>query len=59
MPPFDNLNNSPHEGLNVYRVDCLLISKKLEFGVGKSTSVQIRYENYIKPHINIILKSGA
>ena len=59
IPPFGNLINTNYNGLQIGRVDCVFISKSLEFGVGKGTSVQLRYKNYIKPFINVMLKNGA
>jgi hypothetical protein len=46
-------------GLTPDRIDCVLVSKNLEEGVGYGTNSQIRYDNYIKPYIRYLKSIGA
>lgn len=59
IPPFASLNNSEYKGLNPQRVDCLFLSKDLSFGEGGSTNQQIRYQYYLKPYQEDLIKKGA
>lgn len=61
IPPFGNLNDNKdsYGGLNLDRVDCVFVSTSLETAVGGGTNSQLRYENYIKPYTDLLIKNGA
>jgi len=59
IPPFGNLNDSEYKGLKPDRIDCLLISNNLATNTGAATNHQLRYENYINPYAEQLIKMGA
>jgi hypothetical protein len=61
IPPFSSLNKSEYNGLRVERINCLLISKTLQHpsNKGGATNYGIRYQNYIQPYVDELLRMGA
>lgn len=59
LPPFGSFNNSDYKDLNPQKVDCLFLSKDLSYGEGGSTNQQIRYQYYLKPYQEDLIKKGA
>ncbi|MBI3252262.1 MAG: hypothetical protein HYZ52_02935 [Candidatus Omnitrophica bacterium] len=59
IPPFGRLGDSPYDGLQPNRVDCVLVSKSLATAVGAATNTQLRYQNYIAPYVDTLVSMGA
>lgn len=59
IPPFGHLNASEYDGLKPDRVDCVLISQALSTEVGGGTNMKIRYENYVRPYVELLQQLGA
>jgi hypothetical protein len=59
IPPFGRLGDPAYDGLRPDRVDCVLVSQQLSTGVGAGTNLQLRFEGYIRPYVDLVLASGA
>lgn len=59
IPPFGHFNASEYDGLKPDRIDCVLISQVLSTAVGGGTNMKIRYENYVRPYVELLQKLGA
>lgn len=61
IPPYGSLDESDYNGLNVDRIDCLFISNLLQSteDQGSGTNFGIRYQNYIQPYEQELLRNGA
>lgn len=59
IPPFGHLGDSVYNGLTPSRVDCVLVSYDLEKALGSGTNAMMRYEAYIKPYVQELVKLGA
>jgi hypothetical protein len=59
IPPYGYLNHSVYTGLRPDRIDCVLVSHDLQFNAGTNTSVQMRYDLYIRAYTEQLLALGA
>ena len=58
IPPFGQLGDREYS-LTPERVNCVFVSNYLATAVGHATNVQIRYDNYIEPFVELLVKMGA
>ena len=59
IPPFGKFGNSEYDGLNIERIDCLLISNIYTGSPGWYANQKIRYKNYIEPYSFELIQMGA
>ena len=58
VPPFGQLGDREYS-LTPERVNCVFVSNYLATAVGHATNVKIRYDNYIQPFVELLVKMGA
>ena len=58
IPPFGQLGDREYS-LTPERVNCVFVSNYLATAIGHATNVQIRYDNYIEPFVELLVKKGA
>jgi hypothetical protein len=59
IPPFGYLGDPAYDGLNLNRVDCVLVSTNLKLYEGAATNVQMRRDYYVYPYIEKLKEMGA
>lgn len=59
IPPFGDFGHPAYNGLTPERIDCIVMSQDLEYGLGFPTNSQIRYRNYILPYMQFLETKGA
>ena len=63
IPPFGKLGESPYDGLNEDRINCVYVNnpKALdnETRGGSITNAYIRYVNYVRRYVDLLRKMGA
>ncbi|MEI6152937.1 MAG: hypothetical protein WCQ90_02505 [Deltaproteobacteria bacterium] len=59
IPPFGQLGQSVYNGLNPDRIDCVIVDTNLTSREGCGTTIQSRYQNYIRPYVDQLTSYGA
>jgi len=61
IPPFGTWEkqDSTYRGLSPDRVNCFFVSNHLKYGPSAGTNTVLRYQNYIQPYAEYLMKNGV